>query len=289
MKKIFYILPVILMWSCEKTIDFDIPFDSPKLTIDSKIHNGRTVSAIISNSVYVLDEDDNLDPGILGAYLYEDGIKVDSLSRNVTRRTPFNFIFRHQASIGHTYEIEAYRDGLETVRASDYLPDPVEMDWFSYDSDDRKIELNFQDPGDSKDYYLLRLIYEDDDEEFPIFYETFDPLIDFFYAFESDFLEPREGAKFGHLGFLTDDTFNGKSKTVTLFIDGIIDLPGQTVELSAQVIRISRDYYLHERSKASQENDGGVGFTEPAQIYGNVENGYGIVACGALVERKFNL
>ena len=72
MKK-YIILPLVCvaLAACEKTIDFDIPYDPPKLTIDVKLQSEQIPKAIVGTSQFSMSSKNPKLDSLSEVFLYE--------------------------------------------------------------------------------------------------------------------------------------------------------------------------------------------------------------------------
>ncbi|KAA3640405.1 MAG: DUF4249 family protein, partial [Bacteroidetes bacterium] len=76
----------------------------------------------------------------------------------------------------------------------------------------------------------------------------------------------------------TDKAFDGNEYTIKGWDYGW----WETVEsFKLELVNLSKDGYLYLRSLEDYYNSEGNPFAQPATVYSNIENGYGIFALGA--------
>ncbi len=290
-KYLFLSSALFVLWSCEKTIDFEIPKDPPRITIDAKLQTDTWPRAIVGTSEYSLSPGSPSVDSLTNVSLYEDGRFVERLSPkrydsdiydNFGNPTPaYYYEGGYRPAAGHTYEIRATRNGYEDAVGRAFMYESVNLTGSNYNSETGDLEVSFSDPPGRGDYYRISIFPRGNsgNEYYDSYFGSYDPTIEFFEFDEFDDFLVDDGLSFGYAGYLSDEFFDGSVKKLKLvYLIGRFGEPGSTNKDPFDVIigRVSESYYLHERSKAAQtvENP----FSEPTPIYGNVENGYGIVA-----------
>ena len=281
--------------ACEKTIDFEIPHDPPKITIDTRLHTGEFPRAIVGTSVFSLSADTPDLDSLSRVYLYEDNILVDQLlpkrydqdifDNRGNSKPAYYYEGNYRVQANHNYEVRAQREGYEEARGSAYMYEPVPIAQTFYDSKTGELIVSFVDPPGSGDHYRVSIFPRGsgDGYGYSTFFGSYDPTIEFFETDDFEDIFDEDGLSFGYAGFLTDEFFDGSLKKLNLvYYGGYEPSPdsAQTGSFDIVIGRVSQSYYLHERSKSAQtiENP----FSEPTPIYGNVENGYGVVATSAI-------
>lgn len=304
MKYCFVFLTVlILVAGCEKDIQVKVPELQPQLTIYSYTEVGGMITASIGRSIGILhyNGDQNLFINNAIVLLYVDGVLADTLILNSTIG---DYKSHTIAQYGKAYRLVATATGYSPAEASCDVPalvpvqDPIEHVPFArYDvdnGDEDKITIKFNDPAGS-DYYLIH----------------------FFAARETDSLAGWGGGSgciFSNdnsvetptsdaIGFntcidsksifLKDQTFNGKTKELSLYVGHYDMLPitnmlGDTLYPAVKLYHITEEYFRYLKSyKFSTQNEGNP-FAEPTNIYGNVKNGYGIFTIAVRDYKKIN-
>ena len=288
MKK-YIILPLVCvaLAACEKTIDFDIPYDPPKLTIDVKLQSEQIPKAIVGTSQFSMSSKNPKLDSLSEVFLYEDGILIDEFlprrySSNIYDSqgrpiTAYYYEGNYLPMPGHTYEVKAQREGFTEASGSGYMYEPVEIFQSNYDTETGDLVVSFVDPAGEGDYYRVSIFPrgQGSDSYYNSIFGTYDPTIEFFETEDIDDFFDTNGLTFGYAGYLKDEFFDGKLKKLKLVYYGGYEEEPQTNSFDIIIERITEDYYKHERSKALQFIDNP--FSEPTPLYGNIKNGYGIV------------
>lgn len=276
-----------MLSSCETIIDYDLPREADKLTIDTKLLVGDTVAVIIGTSIYSLE---NSDPGLpknASVKLYENNVEVATLKYRANSQSSFSpnsYTCDYRISENNTYKVEAALNGYPTAFGEQLVKESIPVETVAFDTNTRDLEFTFIDPASKDDFYLITIIERT--QSYRYAYTTDDIAINFFddQYFEDPF---GESEKYGLNGYLSDQYFNGKTKTVRLnipqFSTGYDD---EKFRFQVELWRVSADLYEHERTKAISHTSDNP-FSEPVQVYSNIENGYGIVGSAAVQRKLF--
>lgn len=278
-----------LALSCEKAIDYELTQEPPKLAIDAHIEPGTPIKAFISVSEFVLSNDQPSPPEDATVILYEDGNPVDYLTyeKPMFPGDPQWFVdyepYRgtYIPKTGHTYRLEAADENITTAYGQGYTREPVTLEEVDFDMKRYTLDLSFTDPETEGDYYRIRVYLKQyNSSKNPIWTSTYDPFVEYPGGGEGGFSVGEDAAKSGLVAFLSDESFNGKTRSVrfTNVAEYYYLEENTDHSLMVELNRVSEDLYLHEMSKAANMNSDGNPFAEPVPIYSNVVNGYGIVA-----------
>lgn len=260
----------LLFVSCEKEIPFDIDDDGNKLVINSFIGpNLDEIHVQVSQSKSVISTEALQNLPNATVTLFKDGANLGQL----TSVGEGKFIIAHSPEIGSTYRLEASANGLDDVVAETTIPATPNIDALTnpdFSGDTYKFDAVVEDIPNQDNFYQLLLISAQD-------LAGTNPFITGFSS-ESPIL-PGNSDPFGESenyyfddAFFTDNAFNGGSATIDM--DAFISSEFITV----QYLHCSEEYYLYKRTLQNYiENDGNP-FSQPVQIYSNVEGGLGIFA-----------
>lgn len=288
MKKIFLALPILALFSCEKILtNYEIPNPGDKLTIEALLLSGDTISALVGESVYSLSNEVPYAGNDYTVTLYADNQLVDTLEARFIRTEEFyqgnttiqRDIYRYFSEIvaetGKTYRLQASKKDFPSISGSTNLPSPVQVNYVSYDSTTAKYSINFMDASGGEDFYrirvLLKLQNSDEFNTVTMFYT--DPTVESFGY--TDPIDPEQEMTATE-AYVRDEFFQGGIKR---FSFGVFESSSNT-NLYFEVTRVNRDFYKFKSTLALYYNSEDF-FSEPVQVYSNVDNGYGIVAGGS--------
>lgn len=281
MKRILSASLILLLFaSCEKVIDYKIPEEPSKITIDAKIAAGDSLFALISTSVYSMSNEEPILDSNFDVRLYEDGNFIEKLEYAENQAGYYYAGFYrsiYKPSAGHSYKVMVNRNGYEQAFGETRIPEPIKITSASLDTTayEGHIKVTFQDPSGEGDYYKFTLALKNGvSYQGDLFFTTYDPTMEIFTD-QGDFLEDDQ-SKSGYVAFLSDRYFDGQQKTITCDVS-YYGNEQNTSEVIITVSHITEDYYKNEKTKAAQSQGDEI-FSEPVQIYSNIINGYGIVA-----------
>jgi len=283
-KYIFTLFAIALLLSaCETTIDYDLPQEPSKITIDTKLLVDDTPIVHVFTSVSALSRQDPSEAVGAEVMLYENGVFVSELPMGQSPYGQPIYTSNYPIKANQVYKVQVALPNYTTAFGEGLAKEAIPITNVVFDSISHDLAFTFQDPPTKEDYYLItaRAITND----YSIYYSTNDVVIDFFE--DNSFDDPfgGSGEKFGEKGYMSDQYFNGKTKTVRITIEeDLVYFPEGRFYI--ELWRISEDLYNHQRTKAiawTSENP----FSEPVQIHSNIENGYGIVGTAAVSREQF--
>lgn len=290
-------LPFLFM-ACEKNVFFDVDTKENLLVVNSLIQPDSDAIVRITLSADPLAIDYEFTPvddatvsmyknDVFACNFENDGYGNYSISPATLNAQP-----------GDALRMEVSAPGRNAVNASTIIPKAVPIESveitdtifesvsYSYiDSSGNyytvdtlvphyELKLKFHDlPGE--DFYALEIRYEDAFSDIGACFTTDDPVftIDGSYGFD-----PGEDDNVTLCGevFFTDATFDNSEKYLTVSVleistEFILD-PKFIFHLS----HISKDYYAYNASLTLQWEHEGDPFSEPAPVYSNIVNGFGI-------------
>jgi len=277
--KTFYsllvVVVVLIFTSCEMVVDVDIPEQAPLLVFNGLAVADDTLAIFrLTKSRGVLEAGnyDQFDPVTDGEIvLYENNIPVDTLHHEVIFNEgdyPTRFIFHS----GKTYYMEATGEGLPLVNAMTSIPVAVVPIITSYipvsftdqnGNDIAELKFTINDLATETNYYELSL------NGGSIYFNSNDPALNVDAPFEFG-----EGFSGVAEAFFDDHLFNGQEKSITVYMQSFVVSPGSG--LIVELVSIDRSAFLYDQSLKLQQNTEGNPFAEPAPVFNNIQNGYGI-------------
>jgi|GEM_PF-893043 len=298
MKSLHYIIlmisGVLIIPSCETTekID-DFPLRPSQLVLNCFFAADSTWEFQVSHSLSVLDNAriELIDSATI--LLFRNELPVDTL-----QAAEEDGLYRSGKilpGVDDKYSVTVTAPGFDVeLRAEDYVPVPVPLQrlqatiidssfhtWEDYESGrpitqgrlEGTVELQFQDPPGTANYYQLAMYYF---EEHLGYEDTIFHLYRSRVNFTSQDATSGETA-FGSGALLTDQFFDGMSHTIktTFYTHG--QRNGQRV-FYVELTSLTESAYLYKRSIEDYQSASGDPFSEPVLVYGNIENGLGIFA-----------
>lgn len=260
----------LLFVSCEKEIPFEIDDDGNKLVINSFIGpNMNEVHVQVSQSKSVISTESLQNLPNATVTLFKDGVSLGQL----TSVGEGKFIITHTPEVGSTYRLQASANGLDDVVAETTIPAVPNIETLTnpeFSDEEFKFDIVINDIPNQDNFYQLLLIVTQDE------FGT-NPFITGFNS-ESPIL-PGNSDPFGESenyyfddAFFTDNAFNGG--TASIDMEAYLG----SIYFSVQYLHCSEEYYLYKRTLDNYIENSGNPFSQPVQIFSNVEGGLGIFA-----------
>ncbi len=282
---------VLAFTACELIIEPDLPQHTPRLVIKAFFTPDGGWGASVSRSVGILDPAPGPERLVTAASveLLSGGLIID--------RLPFLQRERVYASeiplqAGKSYSLRVSAPGFETVHATDSAPPPVPTSIESYrieTSDpapedqefmkitDLRITLKIQDPPGQENRYQIRVFAPERSETYDMHFSTRDPSIISANRIEDPVLDDGVEPFVGSEPFFSDALFDGETHEIELTSSNLYVEAGPE-RIFCQVRYVSETYFRHLESALLHEHTRDNPFAEPASVYSNVQNGYGIFA-----------
>ena len=294
------LFPLLIAFSaCEQVIEPDLPEHTPRLVVHSLFTSDGGWSAHVGHSTGILDLLPYVERVVADADVRLLAGEGDWRSRErVVGELSFDEAARvyvledGDLQAGETYSLQVSAPGFETIRATDTVPALVPTTLRPGARGEFSIELQLQDPPGEANYYqisLYQVFTGRGARRVEGFLSTRDPSI----MADNSFDEPFEEATFeGQAPYFRDTLFDGQTHEIELTYTGDwvervgtiireeeeddLEHPGFTAFL--QVLYISEAYYKYLETTRLHDDTRDNPFAEPLNVYGNVENGYGIFA-----------
>jgi hypothetical protein len=245
------LLVVSIVWltGCAEKIDLDLVDTYSRIVVEASVSNRMDMHMVVLSRTanYFSSE---ATPRVEGATV---SISKGSNRWILAERMAGMYIpaEKFSAEPGQEYHLEIHYDGVD-YRASSVMPDVPEIDSLtlqrhSWNRDNKELIAHFQDPANTRDYYMWKVFLNGKDITNPI----------------------------GRARFISDEVVNGQYLSMPFFTfrdDEQMPKPGDTIRV--EMHGITEDYYLF--LDAMRRNQGTVGgpFTgPPANIPGNIDNG----------------
>ncbi len=271
------VLWILLLFGCELVVDVDVPFEGSRLTLNSFFSPDSAWSATVHLNRYILDEQPFQPVTNANVLVYSGDVLVSTLTH---RGDGVYTSDTEMPIVGKEYRIEASAPGLPAVTATSSAPRRTEI--LSVDMKETNhgmngietsIKLRFKDDAAQKDYYRVQLetIYE----SYNIFTGSVETHSLWMYIENNDPQnESQDGTDDGSV-IVSDVLFNGDEVELSLSAEGSV---GSAAIVRVTLSSLSEDYYRYELSSQLQDNVSGDPFAQPANVFNNIENGFGIFA-----------
>lgn len=289
---------IIPFFSCEEEVAIDIDEEEQKLVLNTWLKPDENPEVQVSYSSFIFDKTGEGFLNNAKVVMLENGSEIGELNHYEDGFYANENIILTE---GTDYQFEVSHADYETVFSKERIPtkikdDEVEISYeinpngnhsnYSYVS---TINFRIRDNPEEENYYLARIAQietywnagEEDTTTYKnyIYMEPIDPQT-------RDTFLPNSGGHF----VLSDDIFNGKEYEMKL--GAFNDLRSyeyqedsafyQSVYHEIEFHKINRALYLYLISIDNNQYPGP--FTEPTQMYSNVENGYGIVGTSSFTK-----
>jgi hypothetical protein len=288
----------ISIFSCEKEVEIDIDETEQKLVLNTWLKADESPEVQISYSSFIFNKSGT---GIINnarVILLEEGNEIGDLNYSEQGLyTNENISLKNDTN----YELEVIHEDYQSIFSAERIPSKVEDNEidisyqvnpnanYSGNTYRSTISINIKDDATEENYYLARVAQIDKywsnlEEDTSInknyvYMEPMDPQTQDTYL-------PNSGGHF----VLSDEIFNGKEYEMKLGgFNDVRKYEAQNDSIFHQIVyheielhKINRALYLYLISIDNNQYPGP--FTEPTQIYSNVENGYGIVGTSSFIK-----
>jgi len=293
-KKLIYIVFLTILWSCNKTIEIELPEQTPKLVVNCLFvpftfpePQNFKVEVLQSSSILDTTKKTKVETATVKLFCEDSLVAiipyVDSLGYYQS-----NYFPQQQKN----YHIEVSAQGFETVYANNIIPNKVfikdtiiipnayvDKNGFVYS----QIKLIFDDPPNENNYYEVFFNEKGFNNEFQGTFIYSDDVIITSENYYPD-LTTIGLQNPVYLPF-SDKLINGQEHEFTISYFSGINVSGglQTGDIYFLIFRtISEEYYNYRTSQLeffyNKYTDVIYGQNEPINLYSNIENGFGIFA-----------
>ncbi len=289
---------------CEKYIEFEGENKPPRLVLNGVMRPDSVFEIALSNSLGFIDigEIAPVTNGTVGVY-NESNVLIDELQHLGEG------IYRGSMmpQIGERYTVRAAAPSFTEITALDIIPEPVPIaDWDTltvtdnndpfWDFQEIKVSFSISDPVATANFYHLEIFMVQEYYLEPV-YDPFTGEFSYDTIYYPEPVEQKVGFSFNDpvltaeydntLGenwvyadavTFTDELFNGNTRTFSVNMNyyGIGGESGIGGRFELRLSSVSRDLGQYLRTRARYEYVSGDPFSEPVQVFSNIENGLGI-------------
>lgn len=280
MKNLLYlIITVAIFSSCEMVVDIDVPRQPDKLVVNCVFEEGDIWEARVSKSNYILDDSPISPINNAIVQIFDKDQLVTTLSPN---QIPGYYVSTDSKPIANKeYQIRVSAPGFEAISGSATTKSSVEIISSKYTR--RGI------PSDYLTYDEVELVFEDIEGE--SYYEISVIAYQYNYGYD-EWGEPYVIDSFPTSWHLTSNDPSIEQDEIDLSNAYFIDFLGDkrifslkflvekfgTDNLHIQLKHISKEYYQYRRTSNNARWNSGNPFSEPVQVFTNINKGYGIFA-----------
>ena len=300
MRKTYFAILVLLLFSCTKEIEIKIPENQHKLVVYSTIvpltfPKPKDLGIVLQSSKHIFDTTTSIIDDAQVLYyenmILKDTLKyVDSINTYVISESMSDYPIA-----GNTYSIKIIKEGYDTVTASTTIPSKVNITdtvitpiayFDETGSVFSEIAITFTDPANETNYYELAVsdiafsyntpsdFYELSTNDKIITSESYYPSLMRFDVNKPKYL------------LFTDKEINGKEHTLNVYYT-----PPQRESdkryisahyISIHLRNVTEEYYRFKTTMIQQlysrQEDILYGMGEPLNVKSNIKNGYGLFA-----------
>ncbi|MGC3979106.1 MAG: DUF4249 domain-containing protein [Paludibacteraceae bacterium] len=292
-----------LFSSCEKVIEFNGERTKPLLVMNSILKADSIVRVHISKSRFFLDNDNEMsDINNAAVKLWINDAEQETL-RFVSEG---DYYSSYKTKLGDNIKITASANSFNDISSTAIIPEVpqvISIDTvYTYENDGGYIsqilnfDIKFTDKSNTDDYYLvycIQRVYQDYIYEGKN-YQEYD-----MYLFSDDIVFENENNGnfagediFGSMTFnaFTDDLINGKEYSLRMksYVQGYGADYQQKKLYALYFQKISKAWYLYLRTTSLVNSDFSM-FSEPVQVYTNIQNGLGILGATNSFKKEFHL
>lgn len=284
---------LIIFAACNKDIEVKLPVEEPKLVINSRTNVGDTIHVQVTKSMSVLEY--NAESALISnatVQLYIDNVSGPIMTYDPVRKY---YTAPVKAEQGKKYSVTVTAPSFTKVEASTLVPAAVpivdirRVKNVRTDDDEGSIDelrITFDDPPTPGDYYIIRIAEPQESKSFGKFYNIRSTDASVEGIANSDDFSDAGGVSLSRKGIVVNDAlFNGGTKELTLYCANDLLEPTYTTDnnnqpvtlyTTVELLHVTHDYYRYFKSYMFVSESYDDGFTQPANVYTNITNGYGI-------------
>lgn len=274
--------------SCEKTVNLNIPAYTPRLVIQGQSQTGDNIWLDISHSQSIKDHNNfygTLQVPDATALLYTNGVLTDTFMYDITTST---YKSHTPAETGKSYEVKVSASGYTTVSATSAALSLVPLSAPTFTRGVRKdqdghlqdmLSFSFADGAVAGDYYIIKIIpaqFLSQGGRSNFCVNTPDASVE---TVDDDLVDINTCVDNNGI-YLRDELFNGQTKNLKVYVPADMTNPvwsgTDSVYYYIELDHVTEQAFKYEKSYRTAINKNGDPFSEPANVYTNISNGYGI-------------
>jgi hypothetical protein len=289
-----FLLPSFLIFAaCNKNIEVKLPVEEPRLVVNSRTNVGDTIHIQVAKSMNVLEYNpENALISNATVQLYIDKVPGPILIYDPAKKYYTGPV---KAEPGKKYSVTVTAPSFNKAEASTLVPIAVpivavqRVENVRTDEEEGAIDelrITFNDPPTPGDYYIIRIA---EPKESKFFRNSFDIRSNDAsvegIANGGDFTDAG-GLILNRKGIVVNDVlFNGQKKELILYCANDLLEPTHTTDnnnqpvtlyTTVELLHVTNDYYRYFKSYMFISESYDDGFTQPANVFTNITNGYGI-------------
>ena len=300
---IVVIFSSILFSSCEKIIEFNGEKTTPFLVMNSVLKADSTVKVHISKSRFFLDDD---------SAMSDINTATVKMWVNNIEQTPLQLLnngiyySQYKPKTGDKIKITASASSLVDISSTTIVPEPPEVisidTIYGYETQDGynskmlNFDIKFKDSQNLDEYYLIygkqkeyhHSIDTNNEESSEYDMQLFSDDVIFKNENSANFTDENAYSN-NAFNIFSDALINGKEYTFRMKTNIYYDSYQQSEQKKTYKIyfqKITKDWYLYLKTISIVNNDLSM-FTEPVQVYSNIQNGLGVLGASNTYVREF--
>ncbi|MCH2223585.1 MAG: DUF4249 domain-containing protein [Crocinitomicaceae bacterium] len=283
MNKLFFFIASLLLFSCEKEIEYEGEGKAPVLVLDGILVNHSDPMVKLSRSVFFLSNSSPSNTVISDASVTLTNI--DSGTEYVLTSSGNGYYHGSDPITPNTrYRIEASRQGYETISSETTTVNDVVLSAIDSSSIPNQfnrlffVNYKFTDPQENN-FYAVKLSVERENT----YYDNSMNVIDIDTTLVSEYInstDPSYAFGYGETAFFNDYSFNGEYKIFSTqfynytYFTQEAEETNRIIGYSATLLNLSEDTYKY--FKSIDKNQPFDPFSDPVNTHTNVKNGLGI-------------
>ncbi|MFA6058860.1 MAG: DUF4249 domain-containing protein [Taibaiella sp.] len=288
-----FLLPSFIIFAaCNKDIEVKLPVEEPKLVINSRTNVGDTIHVQVTKSMGVLEY--NAESALISNATVR--LNINNIPGPIMTYDPAKKYYTSpiKAEQGKKYSVTATAPSFTKVEGSTLVPAVVPIvdirrvkkvridDEGSID----ELRITFDDPPTPGDYYIVRIVEPLESKFLGNFNDVRSTDASVEGIANSDDFTDAGGLRLSRKGIVVNDAlFNGRRKELILYCANDLLEPTHTTDnnnqpvtlyTTVELLHVTNDYYRYFKSYTFVSESYDDGFTQPANVYTNITNGYGI-------------
>ncbi len=266
--KLAFLFFIILLSSCVYEIPIIPEQAKPKLVLNGGITTDTIISVFLGSSQFITDTTPSyINDATIELYQNNNFIEFLKLDSNGIYKSTI------EPNTNDTYTLIAYCKNYDTIKASTRIPQKLKINYcnFQYNAGNffdgteaSKLTINITDNSAVPNFYYINDGIKLENK-YSLYLKSLDAV-------------GLSGKRYSNHFIFSDELFSLSSANLVFLISKTDNR--DTLSYSIKISTISQSYYLFLNSMfdylSARESNFFDNNTEPAQVYSNVENGYGI-------------
>lgn len=271
---------LVLSWGCEKIIEINVPESDRKIVVNGLLNPDGNVRVNLTRSLTVVEKDSFI-------YLHNADVRLfrgnDLIGQMEPDTSGWYYLPGFMPRSGESYSLTAEYKGLTGIESQTTIPVPVPIQSVdtvlltdSLKNRILKLNVKFHDPAGIRNYYgfSVNLTYKVFD--YINMKPTNQKVSRLAFINQSDEFRQDESLDYGGKIYFDDLLFEGQDKNMEVKLSDYAFIESDTVWLDIHLEQVERPYFLYVSSSLAYLRSKGNPFSEPVQVYSNINGGFGI-------------